>query len=642
MFMESLRWRHVAVAAVVVLAAAAFLPSLRNGFVSDDFLLIGRREHILESPRGLVQLVTNPYWWGSGKVEARHDLYRPFVSATWWFDYQLGGRSAWVYHLSNVVVHVAVTILVFVALSPFCGPGLALAVSALTGVGPVAVTSVGWAAGRTDLWAALFMLAFLFFFERARRRGSVWPLVGATASFFLALTAKETAVMVPVIAWMLERSRKSGAEKVQPETHRTRRYAILLIPLAAYLLIRWAVLGAVGTRISPTYHFSPLAYAAKLPEQILRSAFHAIVPLRYDFFSELMWSEPGHRNLLWFVIGWIAFVALLGLIVAGLRRRQLWAAGGAWFGLVLIPVYVFGQAWAPISDFYMYTGLPGLWLFVLDGGRVLGGRLGLSRFVEGRRAVIFVGAVAIVFAVLTVARLPILRSSMSLAQNGIQHEPHSADAMIAMGDELFAQSQDSVGEEYMLRAAAARPEQLKAWTTTARHYLETGNVQKAARFVDTLAVRGRSSAEAQALIARYYYEMGRCDLAVETFRHSLNLDYPTVGTLFDYGMALICVGDNRAAVEAYETLLSLAPSWPQAYMNLGVALENVGRLREALNAYRTAVQQAPDFAQAWESLAKASLKAGDLRGAHAAAEEYFQLNPPADRAQRLRELLNSQ
>jgi tetratricopeptide (TPR) repeat protein len=214
---------------------------------------------------------------------------------------------------------------------------------------------------------------------------------------------------------------------------------------------------------------------------------------------------------------------------------------------------------------------------------------------------------------------------MSLAQNGIQHEPHSTDAMIAMGDELFAQSQDSVGEEYMLRAAAARPEQLKAWTTTARHYLETGNVQKAARFVDTLAVRGRSSAEAQALIARYYYEMGRCDLAVETFRHSLNLDYPTVGTLFDYGMALICVGDNRAAVEAYETLLSLAPS-----------------LREALNAYRTAVQQAPDFTQAWESLAKASLKAGDLRGARAAAEEYFQLNPPADRAQRLRELLNSQ
>jgi Flp pilus assembly protein TadD len=134
--------------------------------------------------------------------------------------------------------------------------------------------------------------------------------------------------------------------------------------------------------------------------------------------------------------------------------------------------------------------------------------------------------------------------------------------------------------------------------------------------------------------------MGRCDLAVETFRHSLRLEYPSIGTLFDFGMALICAGDSRTAVEVYETVISLAPSWPQAHANLGLALENAGRLGEALSAYETAVQQAPHLAVAWESLAKASLKAGDRRQAQHAAETYFRLDPPPDRAQRLREMLS--
>ena len=639
MFLQHLRHKPIAVAAVVLLVAAAFLPSLRNGYVSDDFALIGRRDNILKTPHGLLQLVTNPYWWGAGDVGARHDLYRPLVSATWWFDYQIGGPSPWIYHLSNLLVHLAVTALLFAALSPLAGRGVALAVAALTGAGPAAVTSVGWAAGRTDLWAALFMVLFLILFQRVRRGASRWYLAGAMISFFLALTSKETAVMAPVIAWMLMRCRRPDESDRAPAPRAFRSYAALLIPLAAYLTVRWAVLGVLGTRISPTHEVSALSFIPKLPEQILRSAYHAIVPLHYDFFSELIWSEPGQRNLL-FILGWIAFLTLIGLIVIGLARRQLWAAGGAWYGLVLIPVYTFGQAWAPISDFYMYTGLPGLWLFVLDGGRVLAGRLGFARFVEGKRAAVFIGVVTIVFAVLTFWRLPVLQSSMSLVQNSIRREPRSANAMIALAEEYFYQGQDSVADEWMRKATAARRDDMKPWTISARHYLEAGNANKAAVFVDTLAVRGRNSAEAQALIARYYYEMGRCDLAVETFRRSLRQDYPSVATLFDYGMALICVGDNRTAIEAYETLFSLAPSWPQAYANYGLALENLGRLGEAMQAYETAVQQAPNLAQAWESLAKASLKAGDRSQAQHAAEVYFRLNPPADRAQRLREMLS--
>jgi tetratricopeptide (TPR) repeat protein len=633
------RQKFVAVAAVVLLTAVAFLPSLRNRAVSDDFALIVRRDAILKTPQGLWQLVTNPYWWGTADVEARHDLYRPFASATFWLDYQIGGLSPWAYHLSNLLVHCGVTLLTYAVLSPLSGQGLALAVAALTGVGPVAVTSVGWSSGRTDLWATLFALLFLFFFERARRGLSRWNLAGAMTAFFFALASKETAAIAPLVAWVLQHCRRSFAGHKAQAASAIRDYAVLLIPLAAYLTLRWAVLGTLGPREGGAAHLGVLTFVPRLPEQILRSVFHAVVPLHYRYFSELVWSEPGQRNLV-FILGWIVFLALAVLIVRGLARRRLWAAGGTWFALVLVPVYALGQTWAPISDFYMYAGLPGLWLLVLDGGRELARKLKLTRFVEGGPAAIFIAAVAVVFAALTWSQLPILHSSMSLAQNSVRREPHSAKAMMSLAEEYFYQGQDSVADEWMRKAAITRPSDLRPWTISARHYLEAGNAGKAARFVDTLAVRGKYSAEAQALIARYYYEMGRCDLAVETFRHSLRLDYPSVGTLFDYGMALICAGDNRAAVEAYRAVIALAPSWPQAYANLGLALENTGRLSEAVAAYETAVRQAPDFAQAWESLAKVRLKVGDRSQAQQAADAYFRLDPPPDRAQRLREMLS--
>ncbi|MDD5087709.1 MAG: tetratricopeptide repeat protein [bacterium] len=625
--------RFILLGIVLVFAALAFSPSWQNGFVSDDNGLIPNRISLYQDVAGLKELVRHVYWWGSGDTDARYDLYRPLVSATFWFDYQLGGDDPRVYHVSNYLVHLANTLLVYLCLVPIAGSGLALAVAALFGVGPAAVTSVGWISGRTDLWAAFFSLLFIWLFGLAARRNSRGAAVGAWGSLFLALMSKEAAIVAPLIAWALQRGSVAGERASSRGVQGWSRYLWLAIPVAGYLLVRWL---AVGVLVSRSLKTDRLPYVA---EQLIRSAIDIVIPVHYRFFSMFWWSNPGARGI-GFVLVWLALAALVAAIVVGLWRRRLWAAGGLWFGVALAPVYLAGQSWKPISDFYAYLAIAGLWLFVLGGlGSVL--RKPAARWKHSANvAGIAVGVVVVLFGVLTFLRVPILRSQFTLAEHMARREPHTPAALMSLGEEYFSAGNAGRGEEWMMRAASLDTTAIAPWKNCAQYYLAQNDVRKAAPFVDRLAEIGTNSSDAQAVIAHFYYKAGHCTEAVQTYQRSMRLAYPTASTLYDYGLALLCIGQNSLAVEAYRLALAHRPFWPAAYSNLGVAYESMGSLAEAIGAYETAVRQDPALATTWESLALLHLQMGRLPDAERAAANFFALNPPQERVAKLHEAIS--
>ncbi|MFZ5432518.1 MAG: tetratricopeptide repeat protein [Calditrichota bacterium] len=627
--------KPAAMVLIIALAAAAYLPALKNGFVTDDHALITERAGILESPTGLRQLMGNVYWWGTGKTDVRHDLYRPFVSTTFWLDYRLANGSPTAFHWTNYLLHLANTGLAFLCLAPVAGTGLAFGIAALFGVGPAAVTSVGWISGRTDLWAMFFVLLFLWLFGLAVRKKSFEYSLGAALSLFLALSSKELAVIAPLLAWLLYRS---GA--VAPESPRKTHqfpiwyYAVLIVPYAVYFLIRWNVIGILQPRTTSAggSWLTPLPHVA---EQLLRSATLIVFPWRYGYYSEYLWSGAGERGVL-FILGWIILLALIALLFIGFKRRKLWAAGGLWFGMVLLPVYALGQSWAPLSDFYVYLAIPGLWLFVLDGLRELSKRYA-PRLLEKR--VFISGGLTIViltFGTLSFIRLPYLRSDFTLASAVAAAQPHSARALMGMGEEYFKQDDSVQGEQYMYRAAAADPRSIEPWKKCAAYYLDRGDINQAAPFVDTLAVLAPNSADALALIARFYYEAGHCQEAIATYQQSFKTDYPSTFTLYDYGMALLCISQDSVAAQVYRLVIQQRPFWPEAYVNLAMAYTGLGNDRAAADAYRTAIDQNPDLPAAWSGLARVSLKLGDPSAARQAAEQFFRLVPPPADVERLR------
>src|SRR5437016_4347707 len=81
----------------LLLACVAFGPILRSGFVSDDFNLI----HSVAS-KGPFGFFTFP----------PTDYFRPLISLTVWLDYHLYGLNPVGYHVTNLLVHTANSLLV--------------------------------------------------------------------------------------------------------------------------------------------------------------------------------------------------------------------------------------------------------------------------------------------------------------------------------------------------------------------------------------------------------------------------------------------------------------------------------------------------------------------------------------------------
>jgi tetratricopeptide (TPR) repeat protein len=613
---------------LVALAAATYLPSFRGGFVNDDRMLVQDRAFLFSAPEAYRILPFKVYWWGTPYDADAWRYYRPWVSLTYWFEYQVGGLDAGFFHFSNWIVHLANTALVFLLMRMLVGNGAALAIAALVGVCPTGLTSVGWISGRTDLWATFFVLLFLLAFRAAKRTENRWPHIASSAAFLGALASKEVAIVAPIIAWALDRYSKNANDSQGSPRRPPWHYALLAIPLAIYFILRLVASGeAIPTSTSVGTVLHELPY---LSEQYLRVGLSMLLPLHYNFFTDLTWSVPGMRGEA-FLLSWLLFLAIIGLIIWGLRRRRLWAVGGLWFGVALFPAYGLNRPFAPIADFYAYMALPGFWLFIIEGLRALGSTLLRRREIIDRGLAGIVPIVLIIFAVLTFHRLPILRSDLTLWSHMAKRYPSSDFVATNLSEAYHKQGDDERAFRWLMRAAALDSTNWVIRVNLANYYLDREDVIGAIPHVDALAELAPDRYKAQVTIARFYYVAEFCSAAVETYRKAFQLGPPTPDAVFGFGNALFCIEQYQDAVEVYKTALILNFNNAAVYNNIGICYENLGEFDQAIEAHEEALRLDSTMILSRESLAILYLDKGDTAGARRAAEDFMAHHPPPER-----------
>ncbi len=176
-------------AAVVVAAVVPYIQTWGAGFVFDDHALV-EGSTVLRGP--LLDI-----WLGRGVYD-----YWPLTWTSLWVDLRLFGVDPAGYHVGNVLLHALTAYLLWRVLLALGVPGAWLGAT-LFAVHPVAVESVAWISERKNvLSGALFagsVLTWLRFDESGDRR----TLAGSLALFLLALLAKTSVVMLPVVLLLL-------------------------------------------------------------------------------------------------------------------------------------------------------------------------------------------------------------------------------------------------------------------------------------------------------------------------------------------------------------------------------------------------------------------------------------------------------
>ena len=302
--------------ALVALGLLFFLPSLHIRFVSDDI------SHILEASENLIH-PSRPY-------------YRPLTELSLHLDRILWGMKPFGFHLTNLLIHLANTLLV-VALGRQLGLGRPAAV--LSGflflLHPVHGQAIFWISGRTDLLCTLFyMLGLLVFFKQRLQPG--WKgLLGSTL-LLLALFSKEMAVSFPLVvgsaAWCFSRSLPLPARIGQF----WKQSILFWLVVGAFVAFRLVAAG--GQALSNPFH------QGVHPLEWMRNA---------AVFAAILILPAGYRQLgEWAMAHPVAFLplglaALAGLIWLLLHLRQQPALLFLFLFLVLslLPVIRFAMRW---------------------------------------------------------------------------------------------------------------------------------------------------------------------------------------------------------------------------------------------------------------------------------------------------------
>src|SRR5690242_9172228 len=131
----------VSIAAVVLVSALAYARAPADGFVLDDAAAIAQHPGVTHpSPFNLLARD----FWGGTRRHPRAAAYRPLTTASFALDWHLGHGAPPMFHLTNVALHVLVSVFLLLALWSLdgCTRRAAIAAALLFAVHPVHAEAV--------------------------------------------------------------------------------------------------------------------------------------------------------------------------------------------------------------------------------------------------------------------------------------------------------------------------------------------------------------------------------------------------------------------------------------------------------------------------------------------------------------------
>jgi Flp pilus assembly protein TadD len=312
--------------------------------------------------------VTSGLTWSNLKWAATalyHGTWQPVVWASFMVDTEVGRGSPWPFHLSNVLLHVANALLLFLLLEAVTNRRWeSAAVAALFALHPLRVESVAWVAERKDVLSGLFWLLTTWAYVAYTKSPGLKRYALLICLFALGLAAKPVLITLPLVLmlldwWPLGRLTGGGRAVV--------RLIVEKVPLFT-LAAGSAVVTVVAQRTAGAVAEESFAPAGQ------RAACAAVNYVSY--LGKTLWPRdlaclypnPGSSLPVTAVVLSVALLVAISSLALVLHRRPWIAVGWFWFLIALAPTAGFVQfGMHGIADRFTYIPHIGLFAAVVYG-----------------------------------------------------------------------------------------------------------------------------------------------------------------------------------------------------------------------------------------------------------------------------------
>jgi Flp pilus assembly protein TadD len=645
------------------------------------FICLDDPQYVTANPQVQAGLSLEGLKWALGTGHASN--WHPLTWLSHMLDSQLFGPQPTGPHLTNLLLHVAATLLLFRLLRQLTGAlwrsGL---VAALFALHPMHVESVVWVAERKDVLSACFFMLTLWAYVRYAQKSVVnsqSSVVTSSAStdhgprntsepsrltfqvslfyglsllcFALGLMSKPMLVTLPFVLLLIDYwpLRRFGL-KTQDSRLKT------LLPLLAEKLpffvlaalssiVTFAVQRAGGA-VLPTGELSLSGRIANALVSYIRYVGKLLWPINLACF----YPRPEHWPV-WEVVGAVLVLTLItALALRFLNTRGYLAVGWFWYLGTLVPVIGLVQVGEQaIADRYSY--IPSIGLFVI----VAWGIGDIANRWPGQKPIFVTASVLAVTGLLVATRQQLLywQSSEVLFRHALAVTRDNPWAHCLLAYTLADSGKSDEAEAQCREALRLKPGFPEIQVLYANVLSRGRKLDQAEAVLSDVLQHAPADPAAQCALGSVLSQKGDFAAALEHLREALRLkpDYPEAR--FNLAGALAQHGHAAQAIEEYRQCLHSQPDSPDVLNNLAwiLAVNSNSALRNGAEAARLARRaceltryQRPTLVG---TLAAAYAEAGQFDEAVAAAQKARDLASAsneqelADRNQKLLELYRS-
>ncbi len=289
------------------------------------------------------------------------DVWNPLVWLSFMIDYQIYGFNAGGYHLTNLILHIMSTLLLFWLFNRMTQSIWKSAfVAAIFALHPLHVESVAWIAERKDVLSAFFWMLTLCLYVYYTEKPAVTRYLLVLFSFMCALMSKPMVVTIPLVMilldyWPLERFTLKKGNIILWQLKEKLPFLILAASISIIRITYAPEYFPLSTRIAN----APVAFVTYL----VKTFWPHSMSIYYPFLDDIQLTQAFLALLL--------IIIITAAVILMTKRLPYLFVGWFWFAITIAPVIgiieISYSAPCAMADRYHYLPSIGISLMVAWG-----------------------------------------------------------------------------------------------------------------------------------------------------------------------------------------------------------------------------------------------------------------------------------
>lgn len=560
-------------------------------FVSLDDSFIYANPHLMN---GLS--IKNIFWAFSNYTTT---LWIPATWISFFLDYEIYGMNPGGYHVTNVILHICNTIIIFVILYQITQKRWqSFFVAALFSCHPIHVESIAWITERKDVLSTFFLMLFLYTYIQYTKKENFVRYLAALFFFILGLMSKPMLVTVPIVLilldyWPLGRFGKANRLRLFLEK----------LPFLSFSLMVSAITIFFQTKTGALVSFDSISIINRI-ENAVSSYIDYLVKLFLPINLAVVYPYEQYFSFWEVFIKFVIFITITTLFFRLHKKHPYLIVGWLWYVISLVPVIGIFQSGAQShADRFVYIPFIGIYIILSWGTPHFLQILKTPRVIS---TIVFF-LILPVLSTMTWFQIAYWKNSNTLYAHTLSVTENNWLIHTNYGKILEEQGKEKDANVHFEEAMNIDPESSVHHLNFANNLYRLGKIGEAEehyKMAITVGNDKESTAKANNRLAFIYQIQKKNSAAIKHYKEALRINPTQVKTLNNLAILQAQTGDFSNAALNFNKALELSPQNEETLNNLGLLSIRTGNINKGITYFKKALKYNPAYKPAEDNLAR--------------------------------------